>query len=69
MVDIDITNHGMRYINLVCFFSTKTMRIMKIHFEHRENTTPTELPRDVCTGIGPLQLGVVFVLLKFKLPK
>ena len=28
-----------------------------------ENTTPiTELPRDLCAGIGPLQLGVVLVL-------
>ena len=28
-----------------------------------ENTTPsTELPRDFCAGIGPLQLGVVLVL-------
>ena len=27
-----------------------------------ENTTPsTELPRDHCAGIGPLQLGVVLV--------
>ena len=25
-------NHGMWYINLVCFFSTKTMGIIKIHF-------------------------------------
>ena len=35
---------------------------MKIHFGHRVgNTTPTELPRDFCAGIGPLQLGVVLV--------
>ena len=28
-----------------------------------ENTTPgTELPRDFCAGIGPLQLGVGVVL-------
>ena len=28
-----------------------------------ENTPPsTELPRDLCAGIGPLQLGVVLVL-------
>ena len=27
-----------------------------------KNTTPcTELPRDFCAGIGPLQLGVVLV--------
>ena len=32
---------------------------MNIHFGH---TTPsTELPRDFCAGIGPLQLGVVLV--------
>ena len=31
---------------------------MKIYFG--ENTTPsTELSRDLCAGIGPLQLGVV----------
>ena len=31
-----------------------------------ENTTPsTELPRDFCAGIGPLQLGVVLVLNSF----
>ena len=31
-----------------------------------ENTTPsTELPRDFCAGIGPLQLGVVLVHLYF----
>ena len=30
-----------------------------------ENTTPsTELPRDFCAGIGPLQLGVVLVRCK-----
>ena len=28
-----------------------------------ENTTPsTELPRDFCAGIGPLQLSVVLVV-------
>ena len=33
---------------------------MKIHFGHCVATTPsTELPRDFCAGIGPLQLGVV----------
>ena len=26
---------GMWYINLVCFFSNKTMRITKIHLGHR----------------------------------
>ena len=31
-----------------------------------ENTTPsTELPRDFCAGIGPLQLGVVLVFTFF----
>ena len=28
----------------------------------------TEFARDFCAGIGPLQLGVVLVLLPFKLP-
>ena len=29
-----------------------------------ENTTPsTELPRGFCAGIGPLQLGVVLVII------
>ena len=32
-----------------------------------ENTTPTELPRDFCAGIGPLQLGVVLVFYFFKM--
>ena len=33
-------NHGMLYINLVCFFPTKTIGIIKIHFGHCvENTT------------------------------
>ena len=32
-----------------------------------ENTIPsTELPRDFCAGIGPLQLGVVLVSSFFK---
>ena len=31
-----------------------------------EDTTPcTELPKDFCAGIGPLQLGVVLVLFLF----
>ena len=36
---------------------------MTIHFGHRvEKYDPsTELPYDFCAGIGPLQLGVVFV--------
>ena len=53
----------MLYINLVCFFSTKTMRIIKsILGIVWENTTPsTEFLCDFCVGIGPLQLGVVLV--------
>ena len=32
-----------------------------------ENTTPsTELPRDFCARIGPLQLGVVLVSFRFR---
>ena len=32
-----------------------------------QNTTPSaELPRDLCAGIGPLQLGVVLVELLFQ---
>ena len=40
---------------------------MKIHFGHRVGIydPSTELPRDFCAGIGPLQLGVVLVLLFF----
>ena len=36
---------------------------MKIHFGHRlGNYDPsTELSREFCAGIGPLQLGVVLV--------
>ena len=35
-----------------------------------ENTTPsTELPRDFCAGIGPLQLGVVLVIQHTKIDK
>ena len=34
-----------------------------------ENTTPsTELPRDFCGGIGPLQLGVMLVFHIFTWP-
>ena len=59
----------MSYINLVCFFSTKTMRITKIYFGHcvGKYDPSTELPRDFCAGIGPLQLGVVLVLTRFKI--
>ena len=40
---------------------------MNIHFEYRVgNTAPgTELPRDFCAVIGPLQLGVVLVRFSF----
>ena len=65
---VDIYNHGMWYINLVYFFSTKTMRITKIHFGHcvgRYDPPSTELPRDFCAGIGPVQLGVVLVIGNF----
>ena len=45
----------------------KTMRITKIHFGHRvgkyDPCLGTELPRDFCSGIGPLQLGVVLVFM------
>ena len=43
------------------------MRMMKILFGHRVgNMIPsTELPRDFCAGIGPLQLGVVLVVNNF----
>ena len=53
----------MWYINLVCFFSTKTMRIAEIHFGHcvGKYDPSTELPLYFCTGIGPLQLGAVLV--------
>ena len=41
---------------------------MKIHFGHRvgKQTPSTELPRDFCAGIGPLQLGVVLVFTTFQ---
>ena len=44
-------------------FYYKTMRIMTIHFGHRvgKYDPSTELPRDFCARIGPLQLGVVLV--------
>ena len=40
---------------------------MKAHLGHPVgNTTPsTELPRDFCAGIDPLQLGVVLVISYF----
>ena len=40
------------------------MRITKIHFGHcvGKYAPSTELPRDFCAGIGPLQLGVVLVV-------
>ena len=53
------------------FFSTKTMGVMKIHFGHRvgKYDPSTELSRDFCAGIGPLQLGVVLVMYHFEWPK
>ena len=54
VVDIDITMAC--DIQLSVFFSTKT--ILGIV---RYRTPNTQLPRDFCAGIGPLQLGVVFV--------
>ena len=48
-------------IHLVCFFPTKVIRIIEIHLGQCVGKTApgTELPRIICTGIGPLQLGVV----------
>ena len=66
VVDIDITMAWIYRFSV--FFTTKTMRIMKIHHwtSCGKNTTPsTELPRDFCAGIGPLQLGVVLVFIIF----
>ena len=39
------------------------MRILKIHFGHlwKNTTSSTELPRDFCARIVPLQPGVVLV--------
>ena len=41
---------------------------MKIYFGHLvgKYNPSTELPRDFCAGIGPLQLGVVLVFYQFK---
>ena len=45
------------------FFSTNTMGIKKIDFEHYEGkyAPSTEFPRIFCAGIGPLQLSVVLL--------
>ena len=44
-------NHGVRYINLVCSFSTKTMGIINIHFGHHVGRSPsTELSHEFCAG-------------------
>ena len=42
---------------------------MKIHFVHRVGKyhPSTELPRDFCAGIGPLQLSVVLVILLYSM--
>ena len=48
----------------MCFFSNQNDGNNENLFW--ENTTPsTELPRDLCAGIGPLQLGVVLVSSSF----
>ena len=62
MVDIDTTMAC--DISFSVVFSTKTMEIMKINFGHHvgKYDPSTELPRDFCAGIDPLQLGVVLVL-------
>lgn len=59
MVIID----GMLYIKLVCFFPTKMMGIIKIHFGHNvaKYTQGMECPHIFCAGVGPLQLSVVLV--------
>ena len=53
-------NHGMWYINLVCFFSAKTMGIIKIYFGHCVGKYSRLI---LLCGIGPLQLGVVLLLI------
>ena len=50
-------NHGMWNINVVCFFSTKTMGIIKIHFGHYVG----KYSPWYWSGISPLQLGIVLV--------
>ena len=44
------------------FFPTKTMEMIKNIIIRVDNMAPgTEVARDFCAGIGPLQLGVVLV--------
>ena len=49
-------NYGMWYINLVCFFSTKKMGIIKIHFWHcagKMQPRPTGTVLNVTTSFVP----------------
>ena len=60
----------MWYINLVCFFLTKTMGFKNNNFfcivwQNTALDPGTRLPHIICAGIGPLQLGVVLVLIFF----
>ena len=56
----------MWYINLVCFFTTKTM-VLGILWEIRPWALVLNYPHILCAGIGPLQLGVVLVWFIFVL--
>ena len=60
LVVIDIT---MACDILVCFFSTKTMGIIKIHFRHCVGKYSSLLY--ICAEIGPIERGIV--LLSFTL--
>ena len=57
-------NHGMWYINLVCFFPTKTMVIIIIHFGHYVGKYGQwyAFPCFFCAGINPLQLDVACLI-------
>ena len=44
------------------FFSTITVGIIKLHFEHYVGKYSPEYPSIFCAGIGPLQLGVVLII-------
>ena len=67
LVIIDVTM-ACDISNLVCFFSTKTMGIIKIHFGHcvGKYGPGTNLPHIFCAGIGLLQLDVVLVNIKLE---
>ena len=59
-----IDSHDMWHIMLLEFFPTKTMDIIKIHFEHIrwENTAPgTKFAYYFFAGVSPLQLDVLLV--------